>query len=232
MRKNDQLKPLTNRLEQGSILVPVLIVAILIVLVLMWQAGMFSSAEPSPATSNALQEDSATSPNATDAADLGDDASDSTKATEPTPRVALTPRQLEAQKVQQQAAEFTPQLQRTTTGDGIEMIPPVNSTGTMASNNFAGDEATLSAAIQSAAATLMANAGTDFSACRSAGSAEQNLECAAAEQTRVLQEAFEAHNQQRANGDSIAINHGAAIMKVFVENLQESLAPFVDAADG
>jgi|GEM_PF-3001994 len=220
MRTQSLTHALDKRYQQGSILVPVIIIAIIIVLVLMWQAGMFSSTSSSPSTSTNLQQDTTVSTTPTEpTTDLT--SPDAQGLASPVDDAPLGPDATPAQIAERKARDFMSQVPRTGDGDDLQMVPA----------NASGDTAS-AAAIEEAAALLIANHAPNFSACRSAGDAGQNLECAAAEQTRALQSAFQAHNEQRTSGDSFAVKNGTAIMQKVVEHMQNSLTPFVEAADG
>lgn len=221
--------------QQGSILIPVLIVAIIIVLVLMWQAGMFSSSSSSPATSTGLQQDHSvtTTPGPSESdASLVETTPDPQGLSSVDRDAPLGPDATPSQIAERKARDFVPLVPYTGDGDGdgLQRVTP-KASGNDANGNLALDAAGQAVAIEEAAAILIARHSPDFSVCRSAGNAIQNLECAAGAQTRALQSAFETHNAQRASGDKFALANGAAIMKRVVEHMQNSLDPFVEAAD-
>ncbi len=211
-------QPLRIQRQQGSILVPVLIVAIIVVLVLMWQAGMFSSAPSTPSTANNLQPDTASSQTNADSPDAINEAS---TAAAPAPLEAPGPDASPSEIAQYRAANFVPQVERTADSESksANAKPMMSETQT-------------AAAIDEAATLLITNNTPDFSACRSETNAELALQCAASKQSKALQNAFRTHNEQRHSGDDFVITNSTAIMTKVVENLQNKLTPFVEAADG
>lgn len=205
--------------QRGAILVPLLIVAILIVLVLMWQSGMFDgSATPTSAN------DTASSETAAQQADPS--AAESGTTAEPVtalPDRPLTPSEQAALR----AKNYQPSPERVAAGTTTEFtdrtgvdVPPVRRTDS-------ADEA----AIDLAAQALLANNRPDFSACENGVDANAILECAAQEQTRVLQAAFAEHNAQRSAGDAISLEYGGVIMQQVIDGLQAALEPYVQAAN-
>jgi len=215
MKAYFQSPPQLRRPQQGSVLVPVLVIAILIVLVLMWQAGMFSGATSAPAADkNSVAP--ATQQAETNTPDSETPAAPATKPIEPSE--PLSPRALAAQKIEQKAAAFKPQIPRTTKLGEMNSKPGLS-------------EAETQAAIDKVAAVLIANNPPNLNVCQSAGDAEQNLTCAAAEQSKALRSAFAELNKMREDGGNFETNNGAAIMQIVVEHLQSTVAPFAEAVD-
>lgn len=176
--------------QAGSVLVPLLIVAIIIVLILMWQAGIFGGADSA-------------STNPTSMPTAGEDAS----VPGNNPDLKMSPAE-------------------SPTKADISFAADPEQTKAYADKKLA----TENAAIDTAAQQLLANNTPNFTTCNN-NDAEQALDCAAKEQTRVLQAVFADHNALRKAGDEITVERGGAVMQRVIDALQTGLEPFVKAAD-
>lgn len=201
---------MNQRTQNGSILLPAVIVVLIVVIAGLWMAGIIGTGgspqpevRPTPATpasASGQPTNPAEQASTTDAQDAPD--------VQPT---ALSASELAAKR----AREFKPQLKRS--GNAFELV--------------AEPQTPADSDVRDAATALLANNQPDFSACNGLTPPEKALECAASEQTKALNAAFAAHNELRSSGDSISIERGGQIMQVVIETMQQSLEPYVRAAD-
>lgn len=208
------LKPATKQPEKqaGAVLIPILIVAILIVLFLIWQSGMLSGQPTGDATPQ-----SPTTP----AAQSLDSASQANGAAE-TVQEELSERDMTPAGIaSRKAKNFKPQLPSSGDSTALESVGPTQE----ATRRIAATDA-----VDTAAAELLALHTPDFASCHAEVDKQKALDCAAAMQTQALNQAFAAHNELRAQGDVVSLESGGEIMQRVIDSLQTTLEPFVEDA--
>ncbi len=197
----------TVQRQAGSVLIPVILVAMVIVLVVMWQAGLFGGG-------------------ATNTESAGSAPVAPAEKVAPVEKVAATrpDRELtEGEKAAARVQSYRSEANAPEDPATLELAPVTD-------RNAAED--TEAAAIIAAATQLVMTHSPDFTACKAMSDAQKALECAAGAQTTALANAFQTHNDLRARGDAISLQRGGQIMQRVIDQLQEALKPFVKAADG
>ena len=198
--------------QEGGVLIPILIIAILIVLFLIWQSGVLSG--------QSSQDETSQSPTTPAAQSL--DSASPDNGTEETVQEELSERDMTPAGIaSRKAKNFKPQLP--SAGDSKALVS-VDSAEEVTSR-IASTEG-----IDVAAAELLARHTPDFASCHAEVDKQKALDCAAAIQTQALNQAFADHNELRARGDVVSLESGGEIMQRVIDGLQTTLQPFVEAA--
>ena len=198
--------------QEGGVLIPILIIAILIVLFLIWQSGVLSG--------QSSQDETSQSP-ATPAAQSLDSASPDS-GIEETVQEELSERDMTPAGIaSRKAKNFKPQLPSSGDSKALVSVEPAQEV----TSRVAATEA-----IDTAATELLARHTPDFASCHAEVDKQKALDCAAAMQTQALNQAFAAHNELRAQGDVVSLESGGEIMQRVIDTLQTTLEPFVEDA--
>jgi len=159
MNREKRLRTFQSQ-QAGSVLVPVIIVAIILVLVLMWQAGMFTGVVNPPKTN----------PGTVETAQASEQIATSPEANVPRVQETQLPeRELtEIEKTSQRAKNYQPQVKRSPNSTGFELVPSDQTLDTAEGDQAAADAAPRPITdhdIAQAAAAPLAQHRPDFSAC-------------------------------------------------------------------
>ena len=199
--------------QSGSIIVPVLIVAIIIVAFLLWRSVALES-PTSGKRENVVQNDG----------QVGADTQ--TQNESQTPATGRPEAQrMTGEEASIKAKEFYESYGKEKMDRAAELdrlgLPRMKDTTPAEEAN----------AIKTAADELLSKNAPDYSLCRSMSDPKEALECAGSAESTALTAAFSAHNELRAGGDELSLQRGGDIMQRVIDELQESLAPFMEAAN-